>query len=49
MAVRVAEFQKKIESFFYKNQRTKRKGSNFEFRINGKLSKIEHHFSDKVI
>ena len=37
----------KLERFLYKNQHTQRKLLNFEFWINGELSKIGHHFSDK--
>ena len=33
--------------FLYKNQYTPRKLLNFEFSINGELSKIGHHFSNK--
>ena len=39
----------KLERFLHKNQHTQRKLLNFEFWINGELSKIGHHFSDKVI
>ena len=39
----------KLERFLPKNQHTHRKLLNFEFWINGKLSKIGHHFSNKVI
>ena len=39
----------KLERFLPKNQRTQRKLSNFEFWINGELSKIGHHFSNKRI
>ena len=39
----------KLERFLHKNQHTKRKLLNFEFWINGELSKIGHHFSNKVI
>ena len=45
-------FQKggtKLERFFQKNQHTQRKLLNFEFWINGELSKIGHHFSNKLI
>ena len=38
----------KLERFLPKNQHTQRKLLNFEFWINGKLSKIGHHFSNKV-
>jgi hypothetical protein len=37
----------KLERFLHKNQHSKRKVLNFEFWINGELSKIGHHFSDK--
>ena len=52
MAVRVVEFSSdgtKLEIFLQKNQHTQRKLLNFEFWINGELSKIGHHFSNKVI
>ena len=39
----------KLERFLHKNQHTQRKLLNFEFWINGELSKIGHHFSNKVI
>ena len=39
----------KLERFLQKNQHTQRKLLNFEFWINGELSKIGHHFSNKVI
>ena len=39
----------KLERFLHKNQHTQRKLLNFEFWINCELSKIEHHFSNKVI
>ena len=39
----------KLERFLPKNQHTQRKLLNFEFWINGELSKIGHHFSNKVI
>jgi hypothetical protein len=39
----------KLERFLHKNQHTQRKLLNFEFAINGELSKIGHHFSNKVI
>jgi hypothetical protein len=38
----------KLEIFLHKNQHTHRKLFNFEFWINGKLSKIGHHFSNQV-
>ena len=37
----------KLERFLPKNQHTKRKLLNFEFWINGKLSKIGHHLRNK--
>ena len=37
----------KLERFLPKNQHTQRKLLNFEFWINGELSKIGHHFSNK--
>ena len=37
----------KLERFLHKNQHTQRKSLNFEFWINGELSKIGHHFSNK--
>ena len=37
----------KLERFLHKNQHTQRKLLNFEFWINGELSKIGHHFSNK--
>ena len=39
----------KLERFLNKNQHTQRKLLNFEFWINGELSKIGHHFSNKKI
>ena len=48
MAIRVVEFSSggtKLERFLHKNQH--RKLLNFEFWINGELSKIGHHFSIK--
>ena len=39
----------KLERFLHKNQHTQRKLLNFGFWINGKLSKIGHHYSIKVI
>ena len=38
----------KLERFLHKNQHTQRKLLNFEFWINGELSKIGHHISNKV-
>ena len=37
----------KLERFLHKNQHTQRKLLNFEFWINGELSKIGHHFSNE--
>jgi hypothetical protein len=37
----------KLERVLPKNQHTQRKLLNFEFWINGELSKIGHHFSNK--
>ena len=48
MAVRVVEFSSRgttLEIFLHKNQHTQRKLLNFEFWINGELSKIGYHFS----
>ena len=39
----------KLERFLQKNQHTQMKLLNFEVWINGELSKIGHHFSNKVI
>ena len=39
----------KLERFLHKNQHAQRKLLNFQFWINGELSKIGHHFSNKVI
>ena len=36
----------KLERFLHKNQHTQWKLLNFEFWINGELSKIGHHFSN---
>ena len=50
MAIRVVEFSSegtKLERFLHKNQHTQRKLLNFEFWINGKLSKVGHHFSNR--
>ena len=38
----------KLERFLHKNQHTQRKILNFEFWINGELSKIGLHYSNKV-
>ena len=51
MAIRIVEFSNggtKLERFLQKNQQTQRKLLNFEFWINGELSKIGHHFSSKI-
>ena len=48
MAIRVVEFSiggTKLERFLPKNQHTQRKLLNFENWVNGKVSKIGHHFS----
>ena len=50
MAIRVVEFSNggyKLERFLRKNHYTQRKLLSFEFWINGELSKIGHHFSNK--
>ena len=39
----------KLERFLPKNQHTQRKLLNFEFWINGEMSKIGHQFSNKKI
>ena len=39
----------KLEKFLPKNQHTQRKLLNSENWVNGELSKIGHHFSNKVI
>ena len=39
----------KLERFLPKNQHTQRKLLNFKHWVNGELSKIGHHFSNKVI
>ena len=39
----------KLERFLHENQQTQRKLLNFEFWINGELSKIGHNFSNKKI
>ena len=52
MAIPVMEFKSvdtKLERFLPKNQHTQRKLLNFENWFNGELSKIGHHFSNKVI
>ena len=52
IAIRVVDFSSggtKLERFLTKNQHTQRKLLNFENGTNGKVSKIERHFSNKVI
>ena len=52
MVIRVVEFSSgdtKLERVLPKNQCTQRKLLNFENWFNGELSKIGHHFSNKVI
>ena len=52
MKIQVVSFQAegtKLEVFLHKNQHNQRKLLNFEFWINGELSKIGHHFSNKKI
>ena len=47
MVVQVLEFSSggtKLERFLHKNQHNQRKLLNFEFWINGEVSKIGHHF-----
>ena len=47
MVIRVVEFSSggyKIRKIFAREQHTQRKSLNFEFWINGELSKIGHHF-----
>ena len=39
----------KLERFLSKNHRTQSKSLNFVNWFNSKLSKVGHHFSDKVI
>ena len=39
----------KLKRFLPKNQYTEKKLLNFEFWINGEVSKIGHHFINKVI
>ena len=41
--------QNYIERFLSKNQHTQRKLLNFENWCNGELSKIGHHFSNKMV
>jgi hypothetical protein len=52
MAKWVVEFSSggtKLERFLHKNQHTQRNFLNFEFWINGELSKIGHHFKVEMI
>ena len=52
MVIRVVEFSSggaKLERFLPKNQHTQRKLLNFQNWCSGELSKIGHHFSNKVI
>ena len=52
MAIKVVEFSSgayKLERFMHKNQHTQGKLLNFEFWINGKLSKTGHHFCNKGV
>ena len=52
MAIKVVGFSSggtKVERLLHKNQHTHRKLSDFVFVINGELSKIGHHLSNKVI
>ena len=54
MALPVREFQDqgyriRSERFLHKNQHTQRKLLNFENWCCGKLSKIGHHFSNRVV
>ena len=52
MTIRVVEFSSrdtKLERFLHTNQNTQTKLLNLEFWINGELSKIGHHFDNKVI
>ena len=55
MAVRVVEFENlkaggtKLERFLHKNQHIQRKLLNFEFWINGELSKIGYLFRNEMI
>ena len=50
MATQVVEFSSggtKLERVWHKNQHTQRRLLNFEFWINGELSKIGHHFTNE--
>ena len=52
LAISVIEFKSRdieLEIFLPKNQHTQRKLLNFENWCSGQLSKIGHHFSNKVI
>ena len=52
MAIRVVEFSDgvtKLEILLHIDQHTHRKLLNFEFWINGELSKIGRHSSNKVV
>ena len=52
MAIQVVEFSSGgtiLEIFLHKNQQNKRKSFYFDFWINGELSKMGHHFINKVI
>ena len=52
MAIRVVEFSsvgEKIRKIFALESTYPKEIFDFEFWINGKLSKLEHHFSNKEI
>ena len=49
MVCEVFKWGYKIIKKMHKNQHTQTKLLNLEFWINGELSKIGHHFSNKVI
>ena len=53
MVMRVVKFSigggKRLDRFLPKKQRAQRKLLNFKNWVNGKLSKIGHHFSNKGI
>ena len=53
MAIRVVEFSSgggtKLEIFLHKNQHIQRKLLNFENWCSDELSKIGHHFNNKII
>ena len=38
-----------LERFLHKNQQTQKKLLKIEFWVNGDMSKIGHHFSNRVI